>query len=333
MGSKLLKSLRVICLLALCQLALVRTLLATGAVVTHRANLRSDPSATHKPVRTLDPDEELDLIDPSLTDGGYYHVRTEDGTEGYVYGRSIKIVEETPNAPTPAPATPPPPDPSVPVVDGAPATSIPTNWNKPTPQTQSSQEVDGVCPPGGDGGDQETNVRKNRTDVADNYHDVAWSAIANLEYPVAGKTLDSWTDEQKKQIEPYEGVALRTVGYLVAIKPQTGSGGESTNCHFHLASEVDWHIALVSRPGDGEKTSVVVETTPRVRQSHPKWTATALKPWLNTDSPVRISGWLLLDPEHRNHLGKYRSTLWEIHPITKIEVMKDGAWVDLDEIE
>jgi hypothetical protein len=29
----------------------------------------------------------------------------------------------------------------------------------------------------------------------------------------------------------------------------------------------------------------------------------------------------------------YRSTLWEIHPITKIEVMKDGAWADLDELE
>ena len=52
--------------------------------------------------------------------------------------------------------------------------------------------------------------------------------------------------------------------------------------------------------------------------------------WLNSDKPVRISGWLLLDPEHRNHLGKYRSTLWEIHPITRIEVMKDGSWVDLD---
>ena len=33
---------------------------------------------------------------------------------------------------------------------------------------------------------------------------------------------------------------------------------------------------------------------------------------------------------HRNHLGKYRSTLWEIHPITKIEVFKDNRWVDLD---
>ena len=75
----------------------------------------------------------------------------------------------------------------------------------------------------------------------------------------------------------------------------------------------------------------MVETTPRVRQSHPKWTTTALGPWKNTDAPVRISGWLMLDPEHRNHLGRYRSTLWEIHPITKIEVFTNGKWVDLDQ--
>jgi hypothetical protein len=53
--------------------------------------------------------------------------------------------------------------------------------------------------------------------------------------------------------------------------------------------------------------------------------------WVNTDLPVRISGWLLLDPEHRAHLGKYRSTLWEIHPITRIEVFDGKNWIDLDD--
>jgi len=36
---------------------------------------------------------------------------------------------------------------------------------------------------------------------------------------------------------------------------------------------------------------------------------------------VRISGWLMLDPEHQDMIDEgLRSTLWEIHPITKIEV-------------
>ncbi len=120
------------------------------------------------------------------------------------------------------------------------------------------------------------------------------------------------------------------VGYPVAIKPQDHGGGESTNCHFINPEEVDWHRALVERPGDAESTAIVVETTPRVRQSHVKWTTHALAPWLNSTAPVRISGWTMLDPEHRNHLGRFRSTLWEIHPITQMEAFQDGRWIDVD---
>jgi hypothetical protein len=300
------------------------SLLAADVVVTRKTNLRSDPSASHKPIRVLDPDEELQLVEEAATANNYVHVRTEDGTEGYVYGRNLKVLQPTSGSAGAAGASPSVPTP------GAVVGSIPRTWDKPAPVALAFDGSDGVCPPGGDGGDQETNLRKNRTDVPAAYHDVDWSAVATLEYPVAKPSLVDWTADEKAQIAPYEGIAVRTIGYLVAIKPQTSSTGESTNCHFRLASEVDWHIALVAGPGDGEKTSVVVETTPRVRASHPNWSPAALSDWLNSDKPVRISGWLLLDPEHRNHLGKYRSTLWEIHPITRIEVMKDGSWVDLD---
>jgi len=40
----------------------------------------------------------------------------------------------------------------------------------------------------------------------------------------------------------------------------------------------------------------------------------------------------MVDPDHVNHLGKYRGTLWEVHPITKFEVFQDGQFVDLDNI-
>ena len=38
------------------------------------------------------------------------------------------------------------------------------------------------------------------------------------------------------------------------------------------------------------------------------------------------SGWLLFDPVHKGHLGTFRASLWEIHPITKIEVFRNGQW-------
>ena len=38
----------------------------------------------------------------------------------------------------------------------------------------------------------------------------------------------------------------------------------------------------------------------------------------------------MLDPEHADMVGSARGTIWEIHPITKIEVWKNGTWVDLE---
>jgi len=57
-----------------------------------------------------------------------------------------------------------------------------------------------------------------------------------------------------------------------------------------------------------------------------------LNPLVNTNRQVRISGWLMFDPDHPSHLSVFRTTLWEIHPITKIEVWQGGAWVDLESL-
>jgi hypothetical protein len=38
----------------------------------------------------------------------------------------------------------------------------------------------------------------------------------------------------------------------------------------------------------------------------------------------------LYDPANPNKKNKHRQTLWEVHPVTKIEVFQGGAWVDLD---
>jgi hypothetical protein len=303
-------------------------------VHSHKATLRADPSTEHPPRAILQPGEHLDLIDLSPK-SGYYHVRDEDGEEGWVYVRSVEVVPDTPPGAQPAAAQPS----AAPATAGGrpPSTtgivsSIPTNWQKPAPNTTTFDGPDGQCGPSGDGGDKDTNTRKNRTDEPTEYHAVTWKALQTMTYPVAGKSLDTWTDPQKAQIQPYQGIAVTVVGYLAALKPQDHGSGESTNCHFTNAVEVDWHVALVEKAGDAEPTSIVVETTPRVRKNHPHWTPQALHPFVNSDAPVRISGWTLLDPEHRAHLGRYRSTLWEVHPITKIEVFKDGAWVDLDHL-
>ena len=59
-------------------------------------------------------------------------------------------------------------------------------------------------------------------------------------------------------IQPFEGIAVRVIGHLVALKPQNHGSGESTNCHWTKSSQVDWHMALVKSVGDGEKDGVGV---------------------------------------------------------------------------
>jgi hypothetical protein len=253
-------------------------------------------------------------------------VRTSEGQEGWIYGRSLQIASDNvaPSSGTASSST----GASTTTASGAVSSAVPGDWDKPDPNHTQYEGVDGACGPNGDGGDSTTNLRKNRTDVPASYHQVSWKAFQALPYPTAGRSLDQWTADQLAVIQPYEGIPVIVVGYLDAIKIE---GAESTNCHFTNPEEVDWHMPLVEYSLDQEATSIVVETTPRVRQTHPKWTQGSLAAWVKSDQPVRISGWSLLDPEHRAHLGKYRSTLWEIHPITKIEVFENGQWVDLDD--
>ena len=287
------------------------------AIAHRRTILRTQAAATGASNGTVEEGAPLTLLSPTPSHG-FYHVRMADGREGWLGVKSVDV--EASDEPSPAPA-------ASPDAGG----SFQPDWDKPPVTGSTFTGPEGSCGPGGDPhGDTATDSRKNRIDVPSTYHQVTWNALAQLGYPVAGKTRDTWTPAQLQEIAPYEGVAVTVEGYVVAIKNQNKAPGESTNCHFYQAVDVDWHVALVESVGDGEKTAVVVETTPRMRKVHPKWTIQALTPWLNADKPVRISGWTLLDPEHRNDLNRYRSTLWEIHPITKIEVWDGSQWVDLD---
>jgi hypothetical protein len=210
------------------------------------------------------------------------------------------------------------------------ATAISSSWDKAAPQPTNLQDANGTCGSTGTDPGNETNLRKNRTDVPASLHEVTFAAIASLPFPTdQPKTLAKWSPAALAAIRPFQGVAVSVTGFVDKVKVE---GAESTNCGWTGSTEVDWHIPLVKAAGDPESAAVVVETTPRVRKDHAKWTTAALKPWVGANSPVRISGWLLLDPEHMNMIGKYRSTLWEVHPITRIEVWKQGQWLDLDDM-
>lgn len=288
-------------------------------IVERNAKLRRDPSSAQQEIRTLAPGQELELLDTAKTNRYYHVVLAESHDTGWVWAATVRL--DTGQLPDTAAAS-------------TVAASIDPAWTHPAPISASfvSPVSNRSCGPVGSPGDSATNRRKNRTDVPRSYHTVAFSAIADLPYPASKpKDRTQWPPESLAAIQRVEGAAVSVVGYLVAIRPQTGNS-ESTNCLMTQGVETDWHVALVQRQGDGEATSIVVETTPRIRARHPRWTLARLTHWVDSADPVRISGWLLFDPSHRNHLGRYRSTLWEVHPITRIEVWTSGRWADLDSL-
>jgi len=322
----------------------VSAVLSQTAVVTRNVKLRPDPSTDQDPIVKLVPPAQVELLEPDQTNG-FYHVKAGQN-EGWVWGKNIRI----------SAGGPPPPPPHTTaggggLIEPSPASAISSSWDKGVPENNVFHGAEGDCPETGTRGDTDTNTLKNRVDIPPAYHYVTWKAINSTPYPQgARRSRANWTQSQLNQITPFEGVGVAVEGYLYKVKVESSSpnpdpnrGGESTNCHAHLANDVDWHMPITAQNGQGEDVAIVVETTPRLRQLHPNWTVSRLKPWTENISshanssfngqPVRIRGWLMLDPEHQGMIDSgLRSTLWEIHPITQIEVFQDGKWVDLDSL-
>ncbi|HJZ48092.1 MAG TPA: hypothetical protein VKE41_13030, partial [Roseiflexaceae bacterium] len=186
------------------------------------------------------------------------------------------------------------------------------------------------CPPEGDGGDPTLNRLKNRVDEGA-YVPVQFDVVEQLEWPpaVAGKRHADWSSRDAADVAHYEGIPIAVEGYLAGAKQE---GPESTNCHGADPQFRDFHIWMTGAANQDRTASVVVETTPRVRANHRGWTVEALQRIAQAGERVRISGWLMLDPDHPDQIGKTRGTIWEIHPIMQIEVERQSQWVALDSL-
>jgi hypothetical protein len=143
----------------------------------------------------------------------------------------------------------------------------------------------------------------------------------------------------RRAIEAHEGIAVRVEGYLPVEERMRGvwqEGGEATNCGFTSPEFADWHAWLVADSA-GTRASrahaVVAEFTPRVRARHLAWTLAKVQAAASRHLRVRLGGWTLYDPEHPEQLGRTRGTLWEIHPVTAMDIRVGRRWVPLDDWE
>ena len=186
------------------------------------------------------------------------------------------------------------------------------------------------CPPEGDGGDPVLNRLKNRIDDGD-YIPVSFDTLVQLQWPqtIERKNRKNWPASEATEVARFEGAPVVFEGFLASSRME---GPESPNCHGADAEFRDFHIWVTKSAGEDRSGSIVVEVTPPLRARHPNWRTDLLGQIARKDQRVRISGWLLLDPEHPDQVGKTRGTIWEVHPVTKIEVSDGSRWMNIDDL-
>lgn len=297
--------------LALC-LSLTVSLVCFGqttATVKQNTNLQRSYKRSSAVILKLNQGDSVTLISKTKK-SGFYHVIAPNGTtKGWVLASDLDLTNSGGNPPQP-PNGPPNPDLLAKLKAGR-------VTGTPQPLVINGKQV---CGPEGDASDPQLKAldgEKNRTDIPDasTYIPVNWENLRDL--PSAN-------------VKNYEGAPVEVEGYLSnTIKIE--NGGESTNCGLKNDDEVDWHIYLTEQPNQPISKAVIVETTPRTRPLH-SWDYNALSNYVNTNTKVRISGWLMYDIQHIDVIGTERASVWEVHPITRIEVQdQNGNWKDVEQ--
>lgn len=124
------------------------------------------------------------------------------------------------------------------------------------------------------------------------------------------------------------GRAARIQGRVIDVEY---AGTEAANCF--NPSRRDIHILIATREHAAKNEHVVLEVTPKLKdwaaQQGIDWSEQTLQAQL-IGHWVEFEGWLYFDVGHAeesentapNNPSNWRATAWEIHPITKITVIK-----------
>jgi hypothetical protein len=189
-----------------------------------------------------------------------------------------------------------------------------------------------VCPPEGDGGDGLANRQKNRVLAPPSVTELEIDQFLksfnpNLNVPVLRAQFSPAATAEIVSREQ-QGVAL--LGYLLLVKQ---SGTEAAHCHDRKRRSLELWVGTLpvhtrARSKAVSPDAVVATVTPVGQDTHLNWRLADLRKLAREGAKVRISGWVFYDAEHPEQLDTTRASLWQIHPVTRIEVWRDGAWKD-----
>ena len=118
----------------------------------------------------------------------------------------------------------------------------------------------------------------------------------------------AYTRSQLAEIESLEDRGVVVTGYLARLRNM---------------DDGDFHVQITEAPPgrclyQDTRDQLITELTPGIQARRPAYTFDALAALCGAGTALRVTGWLLYDSPHKGDSG--RSTPWEVHPITRIEV-------------
>ena len=295
------------------------------ATVTHNGNLRPTPSSAQPPIRLLTPPETLTLISSTQVNG-YYHVRTAQGEEGWVYRNSVKLGGPPPPPPptTCGPGTEALPHPSCPAVgmhkQNGQLVAYAADSDAGLRNLAKRHLPDPTCAP--------------KAFTLDDAHSMQNFIDNTFADARTTKTKFEPSHTALRNIATFggpmsEGDLVRLSAYVVKARDE---GSESVNCAGNDGTDI--HISVGPKtPHPSEYDGIVVEMIPQVARPA-GWNTSTLNRLVGKQ--VLIVGSLSYDnehfvnddPTHPKGGQPKRFSLWEIHPIIAFHVCPAGDGCD-----
>lgn len=297
-----------------------------SATVTHNVNLRPTASTAHDPKRLLLPPEVVTLLAPDPYNG-YYHIRTQQNEEGWLWSHNVSLSAVPPSALTYAID-----DPACPAV--------------------GSHSVNGAITffaDTSDGGLR--NMAKRHIPAGTAPVTLDLFAFHMLQDDVNSRFADA--HDTKTPFHPTrqaltqrptssgtvsEGDLVQVAAYITAVR---GEGNESVNCAGTDGTDIHLNVGAKNST---EWKGIVVEVIPQLGHAT-GWNVATLNAIAAAKLQVLVLGGLTYDNEHLvnddaanpNGTQPKRISLWEIHPITAFFVCEvvtcnpanHGEWVTL----
>ncbi|MBV8811302.1 MAG: hypothetical protein JO033_21750 [Acidobacteriaceae bacterium] len=225
----------------------------------------------------------------------------------------------------------------------------------PSPPPSTTLAIDSVCGLQGDGGPeaQQNRAKNNFCASGDlqlltgkDFQKLQEQVDADPSIPFGDKDSGTRPKGPAQDRGPLqklgEGKLVSLQGYVLSAKQE---GAESVNCQNTVPDKPayhDIHIELVDKASETDECAgIVAEMIPHHRPAN--WRVDNVQQLAKSHTEVRVTGQLFFDSSHfpcknGQAVGENpkRISLWEIHPIYKIDVCSGdctgtGQWIPLDQ--